>query len=157
MSLIYVNDLPDCHLASDIILYADDTVIYYSSKSVSDLEHHINSDLRTVSEWFSTNLLTLNISKCNFIIFGSPEKLNHIQDILFQVEDTCIERTQSLKYLGVTLNQSMSWANHVDAISTKVKQRIGLIRRMRNVFRLQASVALYNTLILPLFDCGDVI
>ena len=61
--LIYVNDLPDCHLASDIILYADDTVIYYSSKSVSDLEHHINADLRTVSEWFSTNLLTLNISE----------------------------------------------------------------------------------------------
>ena len=66
--LIYVNDLPDCHLASDIILYADYTVIYYSSKSVSDLEHHINSDLRIVSEWFSRNLLTLNISKCNFVI-----------------------------------------------------------------------------------------
>ena len=47
--LIYVNDLPDCHLASDIILYADDTVLYYSSKSVSDLEHHINTDLGTVS------------------------------------------------------------------------------------------------------------
>ena len=55
--LIYVNDLPDCHLASDIILYADDTVLYYSSKRVSDLEHHINADLGTVSEWFSRNLL----------------------------------------------------------------------------------------------------
>ena len=31
--LIYVNDLPDCHLASNIILYADNTVIYYSSKT----------------------------------------------------------------------------------------------------------------------------
>ena len=69
--LIYVNDLPDCHLASDIILYADDTVIYYSTKNVSDLDHHINADLRTVSEWFSRNLLTLNISKCNFVILKS--------------------------------------------------------------------------------------
>ena len=58
--LIYVNDLPDCHLASDI-LYADDTVLYYSSKSVSDLEHHINGDLGTVSEWFSRNLLSLSV------------------------------------------------------------------------------------------------
>ena len=103
--LIYVNDLPDCHLASDIILYADDTVIYYSTKNVSDLDHHINADLRTVSEWFSRNLLTLNISKCNFVIFGSPKKLNHIQDILVEVEGTCIERTQSFKCLGMTFNQ----------------------------------------------------
>ena len=89
-----MNDLPDCHLASDIILYADDTVLYYSSKSVSDLEHHINADLETVSEWFSRNLLTLfYISKCNFVIFGSPQKLNHIQGIFVKVEGTCIERT----------------------------------------------------------------
>ena len=155
--LIYVNDLPDCHLASDIILYADDTVVYYSSKSVSDLEHHINADLRTVSEWFSRNLLTLNISKCKFVIFGSPQKLNRIQNILVKVEDTCIERTQSFKYLGVTLNQSMSWTDHVDAISTKINQRIGLIRRIRDVLPLQVRVTLYNTLILPLFDYGDVI
>ena len=139
----------------DIILYADDTVIYYSSKSVSDLEHHINANLRTVSEWFSRNFLTLNISKCNFVIFGSPQKLNRIQDTLVKVEDTCIERTQSFKYLVVTLNQSMSWANQVDTINTKINQRIGLIRRTRNVLPLQARVTLYNTLI-PLFDyMGD--
>ena len=135
--LIYVNDLPDCHLASDIILYADDTVIYYSTKNVSDLDHHINADLRTVSEWFSRNLLTLNISKCNFVIFGSPKKLNHIQDILVEVEGTCIERTQSFKCLGMTFNQSMSWADHIDAISMKTNQRIGLIRRIRNALPLQ--------------------
>ena len=102
--LIYVNDLPDC----DITLYANDTVIYYSIKNVSDLGHHINADLRTVSEWFSRNLLTLKISKFNFVIFGSHQKLNRIQDILVKVEVTCIERTQLFKYLGVTFNQSMS-------------------------------------------------
>ena len=151
--LIYVNDLPDCHLAREIILY--NTIIYNSSKSVSDIEHHINADLRTVSEWFSRNLLTLNISKCNFVIFGSPQKLNRIQDILVKVEGTCIERTQSFKYLGVAFNQSMSWADHVDAISTK--DRIGLIRRIRNVLPLQTRVTFYNILILPLFDYGDFI
>ena len=91
------------------------------------------------------------------MIFGSPQKLNRIQNILVKVEDTCFERTQSFKYLGVTLNQSMSWADHVDAISTKINQRIGLIRRIRDVLPLQVRVTLYNTLILPLFDYGDVI
>lgn len=47
--------------------------------------------------------------------------------------------------------------DHVDAISTKINQRIGLIKRIRNVLPLQIRVTLYNTLILPLFDYGDVI
>ena len=76
---------------------------------------------------------------------------------MVKVEGTCIEKTQSFKYLGVTFNQSMSWADHIDAISTKINQRIGLIRRIRNVLPLQTRVTLYNTLILPLFDYGDVI
>ena len=97
-----------------------------------------------MSEWFSRNLLTLNISKCNFVIFGSPQKLNRIQGISVKV--------------GVTLQQCMSWADHVDAIRMKINQRIGLIRRIRNLLApLQARVALYNALILPLFDYGDVI
>ena len=156
---IYVNDLPDCHQASDIIHYADDTVIYYLTKNVSDLESNITSMLtyEQCVEWFSRNLLTLNISKCNCVIFGSPQKLNRIQDILVKAEGTCIKRTQSFKYLGVTVNQSMSWADHIDTISTKINQRIGLIRRIRNVLPLQTRVTLYNTLILPLFDYGDVI
>ena len=110
-----------------------------------------------MSEWFSRNLLTLNISKCNFVIFGSPWKLNHIQDILVKVEGTYIERTQLFKYLSVTFNQSMSWADHIDAIGTKINQTIGLIRRIRNLLPLQTRVTLYNTLILPFFDYGDVI
>ena len=66
-----------------------------------------------------------------FCYLGSPQKLNRIQDILVKVEGTCIEKTQSFKCLGMTFNQSMSWADHIDAISTKINQRIDLIRRIR--------------------------
>ena len=76
---------------------------------------------------------------------------------MVKVEGTCIEKTQSFKYPGVTFNQSMSWADHIDAISTKINQRIGLIRIIRNALPLKARVTLYNTLILPLFYHGDVI
>ena len=45
----YVNDLPSCQLASEIIVYAEDTVVYYSSTDLFDLESKFNSDLSTVS------------------------------------------------------------------------------------------------------------
>jgi len=56
-----VNDLPNCPLASDIVLYADDTVLYYSSKDLSDLQRHLNVDLETVSESCSPEIFQLLI------------------------------------------------------------------------------------------------
>ena len=88
--LVYINDLPSCQLASEIVLYADDTVIYYSSTDLFDLERNLNSDLATVSEWFSSNLLTLNISKCKFVIFGHPRKLKRVNEISLQVNYTIL-------------------------------------------------------------------
>ena len=76
-----MNDLPSCQLASEIILYANDTVIYYSSTDLLDLESKLNSDLATASNWFSSNLLNLSISKCNFIIFGNSRKLKLVNDV----------------------------------------------------------------------------
>ena len=73
------------------------------------------------------------------------------------MEGTSIERTQSFKYLGVTPTQSMSWGDHADAISMKINQRIGLIKRIRNLLPLQARDAFHIALILPLFDYRDVI
>ena len=104
--LIYVNDLPSCQLASEIVLYADDTVIYYLSTDLFDLESKLNSDLATVSNWFSSNLLTLNDSKCNFGILGNSPKLKLVNDVSLKVTFTAIERFDSFKYVGEVINQT---------------------------------------------------
>ena len=104
--LIYVNDLPSCQLASEIVLYADDTVIYYLSTDLFDLESNLNSDLATVSNWFSSNLLTLNNSKCNFGILGNSPKLKLVNDVSLKVTFTAIERFDSFKYVGEVINQT---------------------------------------------------
>ena len=104
--LFYVNDLPSCQLASEIVLYAEDTVIYYLSTDLFDLESKLNSDLATVSNWFSSNLLTLNNSKCNFGILGNSPKLKLVNDVSLKVTFTAIERFDSFKYVGEVINQT---------------------------------------------------
>ena len=83
-----MNDLLLCQLASEIILCADDVVIYYSSTDLFDLERKLNSDLPTVSNWFSSNLLTLNVSKCNFVTFGNSRKLKLVNGVSLKVNST---------------------------------------------------------------------
>ena len=140
-----MSDLPSCQLASEIIiLYADDAVNYYSSTDLSGLEGKLNSDLATVSNFFSSNLLTRNISKCNFVIFGNSRKLKLVNDVSLKVNSTAVERSDLFKYLGVVINQAMSWSEHIDTISTKINQRIGMIKRIWHLLCLHAKLQLLN-------------
>lgn len=61
-------------------------------------------------------------------------------------------KEQSFKYQGVTRHLAMSWKDHVDAISVKIKQRIALIRRIRSLLPLKTRISLYNAIILPLLE-----
>ena len=74
--LAYINDLPECLEQCEVAIYADDTVIYFSSSCVTEIEIFINGDLSKLSLWHSTDRLTLNVSKSKFVLIGSPKKLN---------------------------------------------------------------------------------
>jgi len=61
--LIYINDICCSSSVLKFILFADDTNLFYSSKSISDLQHVLNHEMAALSEWFKANRLSLNIDK----------------------------------------------------------------------------------------------
>ena len=81
----------------------------------------------------------------------APNSLQYLLYLLLH------HRSDSFKYLGVVINQTMSWSEHIDSISTKINQRIGMIKRIRHLLPLHAKLTLYNCLIIPLFDYGDTV
>ena len=113
--LVYINDLPECLEHCEVALYADDTVIYFSSSCVSEIEIFINRDPSKLSSWFSTNRLTLNVSKSKFILIGSRKKLSTCNDVTVVIDNAPLECTDTFKYLGVTINKTMTWGDHVEA------------------------------------------
>ena len=70
-----MNDLPNVLESCSVTLYADDTVLYFSSKLISEIETKMNSDLRLVCDWLKLNQLTLNIKKSQFMLIGSNSRL----------------------------------------------------------------------------------
>ncbi len=81
--LIYINDLPECLTQCKSILHADDTLLYYSADSISELQSKLNSDLQSLSSYLNSNLLTLNHEKSKFIIFAGRQRLRSIYNITF--------------------------------------------------------------------------
>ena len=71
-----------------ITFFADDTVVYTSANDAATLEAQLNVDLRQISEWFFVNRLTLNESKCKFVLFSSTLKLKSFQNFSLCINDS---------------------------------------------------------------------
>ena len=88
-----------------LILYTDDTLLYYSAETATTLQANINTDLQSLSKWLNENLLTLNYDKTKFLIFANKKQLKTYSNINITINNQKIKQGQSFKYLGVTLSQ----------------------------------------------------
>ena len=81
----------------------------------------------------------------------------NIQDLTICVNEAQLERVEHFKYLGVVTHQHLTWVDHVDKITKKISQRIGLLQRVKYLLPLETRQTLYMSLIAPLFDYADII
>ena len=80
---------------------------------------------------------------------------NH-QIFCIQLYGKTLERVAKFSYLGVVLDENLSWKDHVEYVSSKVSRRLGLWSRIRSCLTLEASKEVYTSLLQPLFDYADV-
>ena len=73
--LIYISDLPCALQSTKVTMFADDTSISFSSKSVAEINEAINSDLKKLQIWLVGNKLSLNVTKTQSMILGSSINL----------------------------------------------------------------------------------
>ena len=122
--LIYINDLPNISDKLQFFLFADDTNIYYESNDLKNLEKTVNEELKKLSLWLNLNRLALNISKTNFVIFRSSQKVpNHSVTLLMNKK--ALLQKDHVKYLGVLLDQHLSWKYHIKSVALKVSRGLG--------------------------------
>ena len=158
--IIYMNDI---HMASNkfnAILYADDTNLisplcaFNSSLSIksSDPEHmsqQINSELANIQEWLNVNKLSLNVSKTKFMIFHYHQR--NIEYIVpeIKINSERIEKVSEFNFLGLTIDEHLSWKPHIQKISNKIARTLGIMCRLKNFLPTHILRILYNSLILP--------
>ena len=98
----------------------------------------------------------LNISKTKIVLVGTHQRLNTVESFSVAADKTSLERVDTFKYLGVTMDETLSWKEHVSLLG-KVSSRLALMRRARKVLPKSTCITLYNTIVLPLFDYFGVV
>ena len=145
-NLLNINDLPNISKVLDFYLFADDTNIYYEDVSLSKLEKTINKELRNLYLWLSVNRLSLNIDKTNFVIFhpfNKPLKYN----VTIKIHNKAICEKKFIKYLGVLIDSTLSWKDHISFTVNKLSRATGILYKLRPFVTTKIMNDIYYALI----------
>ena len=134
--LIYVNDLSCVSEILNPITFADDTNLFLTGNNLNEMYELFNSELEKVYQWFLLNKLTINLDKTNYMVFR-PHNLNiDTSSLNITLNDHKIPNVKFTKFLGVTIDEHLSWKYHVNDIACKISRVIGVLNRLKGFLPL---------------------
>jgi hypothetical protein len=159
---IYLTGLRDIIQSHGIghVSYADDLQLFISS-TISDIPASIDKlqkCLIDVKAWFTASLLTLNDSKTEFIILGSPQLLRQLPAVSIQIDASTIQPSTYLRDLGVLLDSSLSFRNHINAVCSRSFMALRLISRIRrSITQSHCSILIHALVLSHLEYCTSLL
>ena len=108
--IIYVNDLCNASKIFEPIIFADDTNLFFSHKSIKELYHTANLKLSKIFRWFNANKLSLNKDKTKNTFFHKAREKKNISlkvPSLF-INEREIKRITSIKYFGMLIDEYLT-------------------------------------------------
>lgn len=153
--LIYINDIIQ-HVPCSTLLFADDTVIYSSGNSPNLAAAKLQKGLDMLSLWTRHSRLTVNAGKSKVMLI-LPKKCNNVVLPSLMLDEQRLEYVSSYKYLGICLDNSLSFKQHVKLIIRNVSHKIYILAKIRDKLTEKAAADVLKVMILPLFDYGDII
>jgi hypothetical protein len=118
----YINDIFKLKLNGKVQLYADDIAIVYSKNSYEMLESSMCEDLETLNKFLESHMMAINTEKSSYILFQRRKKLEQytLKALKIQFQNQYIQGSSSYEYLGLVLDESLSFADHLKKIKSKI-------------------------------------
>ena len=157
--ILLINDIDLQMQNCQILLYADDTVVYTSDKSCEAIESNLNCELTNLARWFSNNKLVLNLKKgkTEFVLFGSSKKLRKSPKVQVKINETPINEAEIYEYLGVEMDKSLNYSSHTDRTIKKASAKVKLLSRIRQNVSPYVAEKIYKVMIeSTLGYCGNL-
>ena len=167
--LIYVNDLNNVSPLFKIICFADDSTIIFSlcftksncifcNNRNKITTEQMNKELEKIYNWFCINKLSINPDKTKYILFKNKQRLIHNTDIpQLKLNGILLEKVSNFLYLGIYLDDDLSWTSHVNRTANKISKSNGILRRLKHTLPQSILKTLYSTLINPHLNYGILV
>ena len=128
---LYINDIYRAVGKDNIRLFADDTALFMCNANLNTLISDVASKFNDMYLWCIRNKLTINSDKTNFILFHTinkpiPPNLNEIV-----TNNMTTNRVKSFQYLGLTLDETLRFNDHVDFLSRSLVKYFGIFNKVK--------------------------
>ena len=74
----------------------------------------LTMNLKKVAKWLQMSKLSLNTQKTKLMIFHRIQ--NHMKELNIVIHGTKIDQVESLNFLGLSIDETLSWAQHVEIV-----------------------------------------
>lgn len=155
--LIYINDLKGVLKYCRCKMFADDTIVYYSSSNSIEIENKINHDLNNLVLWLKNNMISLNITKTKFMIVIEVRNSVPNENYDIKIENSKIETVDVLKYLGIMINKHLNFREHVKYVIKKISMKVNFLFRIGDSVSPLTRSTIYKSIIAPHFEyCSTI-
>ena len=139
-------------------MYADDTVLYTSSKCINTVVNALNEDVCYVSEWLMDNKLSLNGSQSEVMITGTRHTVSSIDnndDV--NVNGLRLQYINTCKHLGVLIDNKLTWHDQIDKVRNQVLFGSYMLHKASYFIPSHTLKMLYNSIVAPHFEYCDIV
>jgi len=131
-------------------MFADDTNLFLTNNNIKNLYSDMNMELNKVNIWFRANKLSLNVEKTNYTLFHKIKKQELNIPLMLPelyLNDKLIKKQTSIKFLGILVDESLSWLPQINYIQSKITRTIGVMYRFRPYVNISSLKLIYFGLI----------
>ena len=140
--LIYINDLNHAIKNSSVHHFADDTNLLHVNKSIKMLNRLLNQDLKSLCNWLKANKIALNATKTEMLFFRNQTK-PFSNELCLRIDGKRIFPSHVVKYLGVYLDEFLSFKFHTNELSAKLRKSNGMLAKLRHYVPLETIRTIY--------------
>ena len=115
-------------------------------------EYAINCEISKISSWLVSNMLVLNVAKSKLMLFF--KSLKRPPKLRLTINGDIIEQVEEFNFLGITVDQNVTWDAHITKISIKLARVVGILHKLKHTFPQHILRTIYNSLIHPHFIYG---
>ena len=132
----YLFDIHTCFKNSHFLMYADDTKIFLKISELNDC-FRLQEDLNRLTSYYKMNRIAVNVSKCQIVSFSRSK---HLRVFNYRINDCSIERSSTVRDLGILLDHKLLMDKHIDTIVDKAFKGLGFLKRVCRDFRNAACL-----------------